>query len=180
MYKTLKINISIFAISISFILSQDNSSFYNLEAIDLSGNIVKMNKYKGKKILIVNVASKCGYTPQYKGLQILHENYNKELAILGFPSNNFLWQEPGSNEEIKSFCKVNYGVTFDMFEKTNVKGRKQHPIYQWLSSSKLNGWNDKSPSWNFCKYLIDNNGNLIEYFDMSIEPNDTLITKYFN
>ena len=136
-------------------------SFYAYSAEDINGEVISMSEYKGKKILVVNVASRCGYTPQYEGLQKLYENYGDSLVVLGFPSNDFMWQEPGSNTEIKTFCKTNYGVTFPMFSKIHVKGRKQHPIYEWLSDSKLNGWNDNSPSWNFNKYLLDGRLNLL-------------------
>jgi glutathione peroxidase len=118
----------------------------------------------------VNTASRCGYTPQYEDLQKLHELYSEDLTILGFPSNNFMGQEPGTNEEIVAFCKKNYGVTFQMFSKIDVKGKQQHPVYQWLSTKELNGWNDKSPSWNFCKYLIDEEGNLVKFLKSGHDP----------
>ena len=155
-------------------------SFYSIEANDINGQTISMEKYSGKKILIVNVASKCGYTPQYEGLQKLHEIYGDSLAVLGFPSNDFFWQEPGTNNEIQKFCNTKYGVTFQMFEKIHVKGKKQHPIYSWLSDSKLNGWNDNVPSWNFCKYLIDENGKLLEFYREKIEPTDTIITRHLS
>ena len=161
-------------------IQHKNLILYDYEANDINGNVVSMSKYKGKKMLIVNVASKCGYTPQYEGLQLLHEIYGDSLAVLGFPSNDFFWQEPGTNSEINYFCKLNYGVTFQMFEKIHVKGKKQHPLYKWLSNSKLNGWNNNSPSWNFCKYLIDENGNLLEFYKNEIEPTDTLITSHLS
>jgi len=153
-------------------------SFYSIEANDINGQTISMEKYSGKKILIVNVASKCGYTPQYEGLQKLHEIYGDSLAVLGFPSNDFFWQEPGTNSEIQKFCNTKYGVTFQMFEKIHVKGKKQHPLYKWLSDSKLNGWNDIKPSWNFYKYLVDEKGQLLEYYNMKTEPTDTLITRH--
>ena len=164
-------------------LSEDNpqlepQSFYDFHAQDIEGNIISMNDFKGKKVLVVNVASRCGYTPQYKGLQTLYETYHDSLVVLGFPSNDFLWQEPGSNPEIKKFCQTNYGVTFPMFSKIHVKGRKQHPIYDWLSDSKLNGWNDDSPGWNFNKYLLDEKGAIIELYGADVEPLDTLITRH--
>ena len=164
-------------------LSEDSpqlepQSFYDFHAQDIEGNIVSMNDFKGKKVLVVNVASHCGYTPQYKGLQTLYETYHDSLVVLGFPSNDFLWQEPGSNTEIKKFCQTNYGVTFPMFSKIHVKGRKQHPIYDWLSDSKLNGWNDDSPGWNFNKYLLDEKGAIIEFYGADVEPLDTLITRH--
>ena len=160
-------------------ISDNSKSFYALSAEDINGEVISMNAYKGKKVLVVNVASRCGYTPQYKGLQKLYDTYGNSLVVLGFPSNDFMWQEPGSNTEIKKFCKTNYGVTFPMFSKIHVKGRKQHPIYDWLSDSKLNGWNDDSPSWNFNKYLLDENGAIIELYGADVKPLDTLITRYF-
>ena len=154
-------------------------SFYALSAEDINGEVISMSSFKGKKVLVVNVASQCGYTPQYEGLQTLYETYSDSLVVLGFPSNDFLWQEPGSNSEIKTFCQRTYGVTFPMFSKIHVKGRKQHPIYDWLSDSKLNGWNDENPSWNFNKYLLDEKGNLIEWVGANLEPLDTMITRHF-
>ena len=153
-------------------------SFYDYSAISIDGDTIRMDKYRGKKILLVNVASKCRYTSQYNALQRLHEIYEKKLAVLGFPSNEYFWQEPGNNQEIKTFCMREYGVTFQMFEKIHVKGKKQHPIYNWLTDSKLNGWNDDVPSWNFCKYLIDEEGRLIEFYSSRIEPIDTIITRH--
>ena len=155
-------------------------SFYDYSAIDINGDSINMEKFKGKNILLVNVASKCGYTPQYLELQQLHEDYKNNLVVLGFPSNDFLWQEPGSNNEIKTFCRREYGVTFQMFQKIHVKGKHTHDIYKWLSSSDQNGWNDKAPTWNFCKYLIDDKGNLIEFYKSRVEPTDTLITRHLN
>ena len=137
-----------------------------------------MDQFRGKKVLLVNVASRCGFTPQYNNLQYLHEQYNNRVVILGFPSNDFLWQEPGTNSEIRKFCQLNYGVTFQMFEKIHVKGRKQHPIYNWLTDSNLNGWNEVAPSWNFFKYLINEKGRLIKYYKSGVDPTDTLITRY--
>ena len=147
-----------------------NQSFYDLEATNIDGEKLSMSNYKNKKILIVNVASKCGYTPQYESLQALHEEYKDSLYILGFPSNDFLNQEPGTNAEIKTFCDISFGVKFDLFEKISVKGNKIHPIYNWLSNKSLNGWNNKGPTWNFSKYLIDENGTLIGIWGPSINP----------
>ena len=112
-------------------------SFYDYSAISIDGDTVHMKEFNGKKILIVNVASKCGYTSQYTDLQILHEKYSDHISVLGFPSNNFFRQEPGTNEAIQKFCKREFGVTFPMFEKIHVKGKKQHPIYKWLSNKNL-------------------------------------------
>ena len=145
-------------------------SFYDLSAVSISGDTLSMSIYKGKKILIVNVASKCGYTPQYKDLQDLSENYKDKIVVLGFPSNDFLWQEPGSNQDIATFCSIRYGVAFPMFEKVKVRGKDKHPIYQWLSEENKNGWNKKSPSWNFYKFLLDEEGKLIGKFGPKVLP----------
>lgn len=147
-------------------------SFYDFRMKDIDGNVVDFSQYKGKKVLVVNVASKCGYTPQYAELQELNERYGDQVVILGFPANNFGGQEPGSNEDIKQFCTENYGVTFQMFDKVSVKGVDKHPLYRWLSDKDLNGWNDKEPSWNFCKYFIDENGELKKFFPSSVKPLD--------
>lgn len=147
-------------------------SFYEFKMKDIDGNEVDFNQYKGKKVLVVNVASNCGYTPQYAELQELNEQYGDQLVILGFPANNFGGQEPGTNEDIKQFCSENYGVTFQMFNKISVKGMDKHPLYRWLSDKDLNGWNDKEPTWNFCKYFIDEKGELKKFFPSSVKPMD--------
>lgn len=153
------------------------SSFFDFEMKDLEGNLVDFSSFKGKKILVVNVASKCGYTPQYEGLQELYENFGDKITILAFPANNFGGQEPGSNEDIKEFCSANYGVTFPVFEKVSVKGFDKHPIYRWLSDPQQNGWNREEPSWNFCKYLLDEKGELLKYYPSSVTPLDEDILK---
>ena len=132
---------------------QVKGSIYDFKIKALDGEEIDFARYKGKNLLIVNTASKCGYTPQYADLEKLHEQYGDKVVVLGFPANNFLWQEPGSSEEIASFCERNYGVKFQMFEKISVKGRDQHPLYQWLEAKT-----GKAPSWNFCKYVVDKNG----------------------
>ena len=182
--------ICLFIITISFVyalfnknesLDVSNSSFsiYDYRGKSIDGEIIELKKFKGKKIMIVNVASKCGYTPQYSDLQKLYEKYKDEIIILGFPSNDFLWQEPGKNSSIKEFCQTKYGVSFPLFEKVVVKkNKKQHEIYTWLSHKKLNGWNDKSPSWNFCKYLINEKGELINFFTSSVKPFDEQIISF--
>ena len=147
-----------------------SSNFYDLKAITIDGQEISFEKFKGKKVLILNVASKCGYTYQYEGLQKLHELYGNKVSVLGFPANDFLFQERGSNEEIAEFCESNYGVTFQMFEKITTKGKKQSPVYHWLSNKELNGWNDQKPSWNFCKYIIDEDGKLVGFFDSKVKP----------
>jgi glutathione peroxidase len=147
-------------------------SFYDFTVKGLDGTPVDFSRYKGKNILVVNTASKCGYTPQYETLQQLHETYGDRVTVLGFPANDFLWQEPGSNEEIASFCQKNYGVTFQMFEKISVKGNDQHPLYEWLTAKS-----GKKPSWNFCKYLIDNEGEVAGFYGPKISPMDDAIIK---
>ncbi len=156
-------------------------SFYDLEANTIDNEEIMMSQFKGKKILIVNVATECGYTPQYENLQKLYQNNYNNLYILAFPSNDFLNQEPGSSSEIKEFCKVNFGIKFDIFEKVSVNGENIHPIYNWLSNKELNGWNSQKPSWNFNKYLIDENGNLIGYWGAAIDPlSDEILSKITN
>lgn len=156
------------------------TSIYDLQAEAIDGSVIDFSAYKGKKLLIVNTASKCGYTPQYTELQKLHELAGDKLTILGFPSNNFMGQEPGSNSEIAEFCKANYGVKFQMFAKVDVKGKDQHPLYQWLSSKEANGWNDQEPTWNFCKYLIDEDGKLVKFYKSGTSPLDKEILDFVN
>ncbi|MBS4072097.1 glutathione peroxidase [Algoriphagus aquatilis] len=153
------------------------SSFYNFKMKDINGKEVDFSSFKGKKLLIVNVASKCGYTKQYAQLQELYANHSDKIIVLGFPANNFGGQEPGSNEEIKEFCSTEYGVTFPMFEKVSVKGFDKHPLYRWLSDAKQNGWNNEEPSWNFCKYFINEKGELVKFFPSSVTPLDEQILK---
>jgi len=151
-------------------------SFYELEAISIDGKKISFDQYKNKKILIVNVASKCGYTYQYEGLQKLQDIYQDKVIVLGFPANDFFNQESGSNEEIEEFCETNYGITFPMFEKTTTKGKKQSPIYQWLTNKDFNGWNAQRPTWNFCKYLVNEEGELVGFFDSKVKPLSEEIT----
>jgi glutathione peroxidase len=158
--------------------SQVPDSFYDFKMESIDGDMIGFDQFKGKKVLLVNVASKCGFTPQYEDLQKLHELYGNKVAVLGFPANNFGNQEPGSNEEIALFCSANYGVTFQMFEKISVKGDDMDPLYQWLSYEKYNGWNNEAPSWNFCKYLVDEEGKLIAFFPSKVKPlSDELLAK---
>ena len=155
-----------------------DKSFYTLSAKDINGKIINFSKFKGKKLLIVNVASKCGYTSQYKDLQELHRKYNDKLTILAFPSNNFGFQEPGSNDQIEEFCDSNFGIEFQLFEKSDVRGKNSNDVYKWLSSIESNGWNDKSPRWNFFKYLIDENGNLNSIYSSNVNPLDKEIVDF--
>lgn len=142
-------------------------SIYDFKISSLEGKVIDFSQYRGKKLLIVNTASKCGYTYQYEDLQKLHEQFGDKVNVLGFPANNFLWQEPGTNSEIASFCQRNYGVTFQMFEKISVKGRDKHPLYQWLEAKS-----GHAPTWNFCKYLIDESGNVMGFFGKGVKPMD--------
>ena len=150
--------------------SEKASAFYGFKLKSLSGEMIDFASFKGKIVLLVNVASKCGYTPQYEDLQKLHEQYGDKVVVLGFPANNFASQEPGTEEEIGAFCKKNYGVTFQLFSKISVKGDDQAPLYIWLSDKSQNGWNDQTPSWNFCKYLVNEKGELIKYFSAGVKP----------
>ncbi len=146
-------------------------SFYDFKLTSLDGKEeISMERYKGKKVLLVNVASKCGLTPQYKELQQLHEKHGDKVVILGFPANDFMGQEPGTNDQIGEFCQKNYGVSFQMFAKIGVKGSDQHPLYQWLSQKEQNGWNAQSPDWNFAKYLVSEKGELLNFFPARTLP----------
>lgn len=151
-------------------------SFYDLSIKGIDGKEIKFSDLKGKKILCVNVASECGYTPQYTDLQKLHEKYKGKLVIIGFPCNQFGGQEPGSADQIQTFCKKNYGVTFTLTEKIDVKGTKQHPVYQWLTQKSMNGKGDYDVKWNFNKFLINEKGELVQYFPSSVKPFDTNLT----
>lgn len=145
-------------------------SVYDFKITSLTGEVIDFARYKGKKLLIVNTASKCGKTPQYKGLQNLHTTYGDKITVLGFPANNFLWQEPGSNQDIAEFCERNYGVTFEMFEKISVKGSDQHPLYAWLQSKT-----GHKPDWNFAKYLVSEDGETVHFFNSSVQPMDPVV-----
>ncbi|MBN1387330.1 MAG: glutathione peroxidase, partial [Bacteroidales bacterium] len=145
-------------VPVSYLYAQQ-PSIYDFTVKTLEGEDFSFSELKGKKVMIVNTASKCGLTPQYEELQELWEHYGgDDFLIIGFPANNFMNQEPGSNEEIKEFCTRNYGVTFPMMSKISVKGKDMHPVYQWLTSRELNGYEDSEVQWNFQKYLIDENG----------------------
>jgi len=149
---------------------QSTSSVYDFTLKSISGEEINLGDYKGQKLLLVNVASECGYTPQYEDLQELTKQFGNKVTILGFPANNFGGQEPGTDAEIAKFCKSNYGVTFQMFSKISVKGEDMHPLYQWLSTPEKNGWNDEAPNWNFCKYLVNEKGELVNFFASAIKP----------
>jgi glutathione peroxidase len=154
------------------------SGIYDFKVGSLDGGTIDFSKYKGKKILIVNTASECGYTPQYADLEKLYEQYKSKLVIVGFPANNFGGQEPGTNGEIKEFCKKNYGVTFPMAGKVSVKGDDIHPLFKWLTSKSENGVMDAEIKWNFTKFLLDENGKLLAVFPSKVNPMSEEITKF--
>ncbi|MBX7205403.1 MAG: glutathione peroxidase [Bacteroidia bacterium] len=152
-------------------------SFYDLSITGIDGKTISFADLKGKKVLCVNVASECGYTPQYTDLENLHRKYKDKLVLIGFPCNQFGGQEPGTNEAIQNFCKKNYGVSFLLTDKIEVKGNNQHPVYQWLTQKALNGKGDYEVKWNFNKFLISEKGELIQYFPSAVKPFDqTLIS----
>ncbi|MXS72891.1 glutathione peroxidase [Chryseobacterium binzhouense] len=152
---------------------------YKVDALE-EGKTINFADFKGKKILIVNTASECGYTPQYADLEKISKDYAEKLVVVGFPANNFGGQEPGSNVEIGAFCQKNYGVTFPLASKVSVKGDDTAPIFKYLSDKNLNGVKDTDIQWNFTKFLVDENGKLIESFPSKVKPTDEAITKYFN
>jgi glutathione peroxidase len=161
---------------------ESRSKFYEFTMKTIDGKDKLLSDYKGKVLMVVNVASKCGHTPQYKGLEAVYQKYGKEgFMILGFPANNFFRQEPGTDSEIKQFCTTKYNVTFDMFSKISVKGDDQHPLYQYLTKESPFPGDVK---WNFQKYLVDRNGSIVAKFDPKVEPEDTTIIqaveKYLN
>lgn len=178
----MKKNLLLFILFIltSFSVSaQSNNSIYQFKVEDLSGATFDFASLKGKKILIVNTASKCGYTPQYEQLEAIYKKYkNQNFVIIGFPANNFMWQEPGTNAEIATFCRSKYGVSFPMMAKISVKGKDMHPIYQFLTQKKLNGVLDSKVEWNFQKYLINEKGQLEQVYMSGVKPNDDKITNW--
>ena len=170
---------TLFALMAILLLSfakTEKSSIYSYSAKTILGENFEFSDLKGKKILIVNTASKCGLTPQYEKLQKLYKTYGESnFVIIAFPSNDFAGQEPGSGEEIAEFCSVNYGVTFPVMEKVIVKGKNKHPVYQFLTEKELNGLEDSEVSWNFQKYLIDEKGELVKVLSPKTEPDDKQI-----
>ena len=159
--------------------STDNQTIYQFTVEDINGNPFALADLKGKKVMIVNTASKCGLTPQYKELEALYQQYkDKDFIIIGFPANNFLGQEPGSNEQIASFCSINYGVTFPMMSKISVKGKNMHPLYQFLTQKSKNGVEDSKVKWNFQKYLIGRDGKLEKVIDPQTLPSSDEVTQW--
>ncbi|MFP4488105.1 MAG: glutathione peroxidase [Bacteroidales bacterium] len=156
-------------------------SFYDFKVETISGEDYNLASLKGKKVMVVNTASKCGLTPQYEQLQELWEQYGgDDFVIIGFPANNFLNQEPGSDEEIEEFCTVNYGVSFPMMSKISVKGDDMHPLYRWLTGKDMNGVEDSQVQWNFQKYLIDESGRLVRVVKPKVRPDDPEILEWLN
>ncbi|MFN8242661.1 MAG: glutathione peroxidase [Ferruginibacter sp.] len=151
-------------------------SIYDFKVESLDGGTIDFAAFKGKKILVVNTASKCGYTPQYEELEKLYQTYKDRLVVVGFPANNFLSQEPGTNAQIKEFCTKNYGVTFPMAAKISVKGDDTAPIYKWLCNKSENGVLDATIKWNFNKFLIDENGTILDWYPSKVTPMSTEIT----
>ena len=156
------------------------TSLYDVRINSLSNQEIDLRAFQGKYILFVNVASKCGFTSQYKDLQKLHETYQDALVVIGVPSNQFGKQEPGSAAEIETFCEINYGVTFLITEKVDVKGKNKHPLYEWLTNKDLNGSKSASVKWNFQKYLVNDEGELVDYYLSSTNPMSSKITKHLS
>jgi len=157
---------------------QPLQSFYDLSAQLNNGALLSFNTLRGKKLLLVNTASDCGYTNQYSDLQKLYEEHQNKLTVIAFPANDFQEQEKGNDEEIGNFCKINFGVTFPIALKSSVvKGNDQQKVFQWLTDKTKNGWNNQSPSWNFSKYLINEEGVLMNYFDPAISPQSEEVLK---
>ncbi len=164
---------------IPFAFTGFSQSFYDFTVKDIDGNDFSFRQLKGKKVMVVNVASKCGFTPQYEQLEALYKKYkDRGFVIIGFPANNFKEQEPGTNEEIKSFCTLEYGVTFPMMAKISVKGDDMAPIYHWLTAKELNGKSNSSVKWNFQKYLINREGELEHVINPWVEPDNKKIIKW--
>jgi glutathione peroxidase len=155
-------------------------NFYDFKVKTLEGQDFDFSSLKGKKVMIVNTASKCGNTPQYEQLESMYEQYRDKLVIVGFPANNFGSQEPGTNKEIREFCTKNYGVTFPMMQKISVKGSDMDPVYKWLTSKSLNGVMDSEVKWNFQKYLIDENGKLVAVIDPKEKPDSEKILSWLS
>lgn len=161
------------------VMAYSQKSFYDFKVKDIDGNDFNLSSLKGKKVLVVNTASKCGYTPQYEQLESIYKTYGDEkFTVIAFPANNFANQEPGTDEEVEEFCKKNYGVSFPIMSKISVKGNDMHPLYQWLTSKKENGVMDSEVKWNFQKYLIDENGKLVDVVETKVKPDDDKIVSW--
>ncbi len=156
--------------------SNAQKSIYDIAINDISGNPIDLNEFKGKHILFVNVASECGFTSQYAGLEELHQLYKNDLIVIGLPCNQFGGQEPGAEKEIQQFCVKNFGVSFLMTEKIEVKGVNRHSLYNWLTEKKINGKSNSSVKWNFQKYIVNQNGDFVNFFYSTTKPMSTKIT----
>ena len=176
----LKTFISTLSATDTDVINKPSRSIYDITINSLQGQPIDLSQFKGKNILFVNVASKCGFTPQYRELQKLHETYNDNLVVIGVPCNQFGKQEPGSSDEIQEFCELNYGVSFLITEKIDVKGPNQHPLYQWLTTKAINGRQNSAVKWNFQKYLVDERGEFVDFFYSITKPFNSRITKYLN
>lgn len=173
---------NVFIVALLIVLSAftfpSDNSIHRFKVKSIEGKTIDFSSFKGKKILVVNTASKCGYTPQYEALQQVYSTYKDKLVIVGFPANNFGGQEPGSDGEIQEFCKARYGVSFPLASKVSVKGNDMAPIYKWLTSKAENGVLDAEIKWNFGKFLLDEQGKLIQYFPSNVKPDSEEILKY--
>ena len=174
-YKAVVLTITLL---INFQIMNSQNSIYDISINGLNNNEIDLSQFKGKYMLFVNVASKCGFTGQYEGLQELYEKYKSKLVVIGVPSNQFGAQEPGTSTQIKEFCTNKFNVSFVMTEKTKVKGNKKHPIYEWLTNKNLNNVYSSSVKWNFQKYLVSPDGKLINYWYSLTKPMSSKITKY--
>lgn len=174
-----------FILSTAFIISAlsifSQTSFYDLKGKDINGAVFDFASLRGKKVMIVNTASKCGFTPQYADLEKLYEDYkSRDFVIIGFPANNFMNQEPGTDNDIQAFCQKNYGVSFPMMSKISVKGDDMHPVYRWLTSKKYNGVSDSEVKWNFQKYLIDESGKLVAVIPPKQKPDSQEVIDFLS
>ncbi len=149
---------------------KSKTSFFDFTVNSLDGAPVRLEQFRGKKIIVLNVASKCGYTPQYADWEKFYSEHSDKVVVLGFPCNDFMGQEPGSAEEIANFCESNYHITFPLFEKVHVKGDEKAPLYRWLTDPAQNGWNSQEPTWNFSKYLLNEKGELTHFFASKVKP----------
>ena len=176
----MRLLLSIVTVAMLFSFHPAPKSIYDFKIKGVDGQTIDFSKYKGKKILIVNTASKCGYTPQYDGLEKLYEEHKDKLVIIGFPSDNFAGQEYSNDDSISTFCKKNYGVTFPLTTRVDVKGENITPVYKYLCNKKENGVLDATISWNFNKFIIDENGKLLQHFDSKVTPDSPELLKYIN
>jgi len=172
-------NMALALLLLTTVTGTAQTGLHQFKVKTIDGKEFDFSSLKGKKVMVVNTASKCGFTPQYEQLQAIYNEYGGEnFVVIGFPANNFLNQEPGTASEIKDFCTINYGVTFPLMEKVSVKGKDQHAVYQWLTQKEKNGVEDSKVQWNFQKYLINENGELVKSFSPKTKPNDPEIINW--